>query len=128
MFYRDQRGRVLAHPPADPAEVESPSLVLPPGLNLLSYHAVLISISGGADSWLAAAMTVQAAREAGMVERVRTVFADLGEDDEWPRTRELAAELLCTMSSRSWRLQPDRTSSASRASGAITGCAGGSVG
>lgn len=92
MFYRDQRGRVLAHPPADPADVEIPSLVIPPGLILPSYEAILISISGGADSWFAAAMTVQAAQEAGVLDRVRTVFADLGGDDEWPGTRELAAE------------------------------------
>lgn len=36
-------------------------------------------------------MTVRAASAAGVLERIVTVFADLGAEDEWPGARELAA-------------------------------------
>jgi diphthamide synthase (EF-2-diphthine--ammonia ligase) len=55
------------------------------------------SISGGKDSQVALHRTVLAARAAGGLDRVITVFADLGPDDEWLKIAEPAAELLCTI-------------------------------
>lgn len=36
--------------------------------------------------------TVHHARAAGVLDRIVTVFCDLGPDDQWPGTKELAAE------------------------------------
>jgi 3'-phosphoadenosine 5'-phosphosulfate sulfotransferase (PAPS reductase)/FAD synthetase len=60
--------------------------------DLGSYDRVVVSISGGKDSQAALHRTVVAAEAAGVLDRVVTVFADLGPDDEWPGTAELAAE------------------------------------
>ncbi len=57
-----------------------------------SYDQIVESISGGKDSQAALHRTVLAASAAGAEDRVMTVFADLGSDDEWPGTAELAAE------------------------------------
>lgn len=62
--------------------------------NLSDYDVILISSSAGKDSRAALDVTVEAARAAGVLDRV-VVHADLGEE-EWPATLELAAELLCT--------------------------------
>ena len=53
---------------------------------------ILVNISGGKDSQAALDETVRAAEAAGVRNRIVTVFCDLGDDDEWPGTRELAAE------------------------------------
>jgi 3'-phosphoadenosine 5'-phosphosulfate sulfotransferase (PAPS reductase)/FAD synthetase len=64
-----------------------------PGVpDLAWYDVILVSISGGKDSQAALDETVRAADAAGVRHRIVTAFADLGEDDEWPGTRELAAE------------------------------------
>ncbi|MBO2464037.1 phosphoadenosine phosphosulfate reductase domain-containing protein [Actinomadura violacea] len=63
-----------------------------PDLNLASYRKVLVNMSGGKDSAAALIATVRAVREAGLpLDLIETVFADLGEDDEWPGARELVA-------------------------------------
>lgn len=70
-----------ARPPAAPAP------------DLTVYDVILINISGGKDSQAALDATVRAARDAGVpMSRLVTVFCDLGEDDEWPGTAQLAAE------------------------------------
>ena len=63
-----------------------------PALDLGSYHVIVVNISGGKDSQAALDETVRAAGAAGVRDRIVTVFADLGDEDEWPGTRELAAE------------------------------------
>jgi 3'-phosphoadenosine 5'-phosphosulfate sulfotransferase (PAPS reductase)/FAD synthetase len=64
--------------------------MLAPGLS--SYDVILVNISGGKDSQAALDETVRAAAAAGVRHRIVTVFCDLGDEDEWPGTRELAAE------------------------------------
>jgi 3'-phosphoadenosine 5'-phosphosulfate sulfotransferase (PAPS reductase)/FAD synthetase len=59
---------------------------------LASYDVILVNISGGKDSQAALDETVRAAGAAGVGNRIVTVFCDLGAEDEWPGTRELAAE------------------------------------
>ena len=54
---------------------------------------ILVNIfAGGKDSQAALDETVRAADAAGVRDRIVTVFCDLGDEDEWPGTRELAAE------------------------------------
>lgn len=60
--------------------------------DLANYDVILVSISGGKDSQATLDETVRAADAAGVRDRVVTLFCDLGSDDEWPGTRELAAE------------------------------------
>jgi 3'-phosphoadenosine 5'-phosphosulfate sulfotransferase (PAPS reductase)/FAD synthetase len=60
--------------------------------DLDDYDVILVNISGGKDSQAALDETVRAADRADVRDRIVTVFCDLGEDDEWPGTRELAAE------------------------------------
>jgi 3'-phosphoadenosine 5'-phosphosulfate sulfotransferase (PAPS reductase)/FAD synthetase len=60
--------------------------------DLASYDVILVNISGGKDSQAALDETVRAAEAAGVRDRIVTVFCDLGADDEWPGTRELASE------------------------------------
>ena len=60
--------------------------------DLASYDVILVNISGGKDSQAALDETVRAADAAGVRDRIVTVFCDLGDEDEWPGTRELAAE------------------------------------
>lgn len=62
------------------------------GPDLASYDVILVNISGGKDSQAVLDVTVQAAEAAGVRDRIVTVFCDLGEDDEWPGTLDLAAE------------------------------------
>lgn len=64
----------------------------PPVPDLASYDVILINISGGKDSQAAVDETVRVAAAAGVRDRIVTVFCDLGDEDEWPGTRELAAE------------------------------------
>ena len=63
----------------------------PPVPDLAGYDVILINISGGKDSQAALDETVRAADAAGVRDRIVTVFCDLGDEDEWPGTRELAA-------------------------------------
>jgi 3'-phosphoadenosine 5'-phosphosulfate sulfotransferase (PAPS reductase)/FAD synthetase len=60
--------------------------------DLTSYDVILVNISGGKDSQVVLDETVRLATAAGARDRIVTVFADLGDDDEWPGTKELAAE------------------------------------
>lgn len=60
--------------------------------DLASYHWLLVNISAGKDSQATLARVVEDASAAGVRDRIVTVFCDLGDDDEWPGTRELAAE------------------------------------
>lgn len=62
------------------------------GPALAGYDVILVNISGGKDSQATLDVTVQAADAAGVRSRIVAVFADLGSDDEWPGTAELAAE------------------------------------
>ena len=64
----------------------------PQAPDLASYDKIVVSISAGKDSQAALHRTILAATAAGVTDRVMTVFADLGPDDEWPGTRDLAAE------------------------------------
>ena len=64
----------------------------PPVPDLAGDDVILINISGGKDSQAALDETVRAADAAGVRDRIVTVFCDLGDEDEWPGTRELAAE------------------------------------
>jgi 3'-phosphoadenosine 5'-phosphosulfate sulfotransferase (PAPS reductase)/FAD synthetase len=59
--------------------------------NLADYHRILGNISGGVDSQAMLDVLVEAARAAGVEDRIVVVHADLGEE-EWPQTLELAAE------------------------------------
>ncbi|MGW5456615.1 phosphoadenosine phosphosulfate reductase domain-containing protein [Nocardia sp. NPDC003979] len=61
------------------------------GPALASYDLVVVSTSGGKDSQAALDVTATAAADAGVLDRVVAVHADLGRV-EWPGTRELAAE------------------------------------
>ncbi|WP_017541555.1 phosphoadenosine phosphosulfate reductase domain-containing protein [Nocardiopsis halophila] len=58
---------------------------------LTAYDVVLVNVSGGKDSQAALDVTMEAARTAGVADRVVVVHADLGEA-EWPGTRALAEE------------------------------------
>ncbi len=75
-------------------EVAGPGVpaALPPGLARYREGRLLVNISGGKDSQVALDVLVEAAAAAGLHDRVVAVFADLGEDDEWPGTAELARE------------------------------------
>lgn len=60
--------------------------------DLAGYDLVMVNISGGKDSQAALDVTVAEAAEAGVSDRLVAVHCDLGEEDEWPGTGELAAE------------------------------------
>ena len=64
----------------------------PAAPDLAGYDVILVNIFGGKDSQAALDETVRAADAAGVRDRIVTVFCDLGDEDEWPGTRELAAE------------------------------------
>ncbi len=64
----------------------------PAAPGIAGYDVILVNISGGKDSQAALDETVRAADAAGVRDRIITVFCDLGDEDEWPGTRELAAE------------------------------------
>lgn len=60
---------------------------------LSRYRWMVVNISGGKDSQTALrAAVAEADRQGFPPKRIVTVFADLGDEDEWPGTRELAAE------------------------------------
>lgn len=67
----------------------APEVIVP---DLASYDVILVNISGGKDSQVTLDEAVRVADAAGVRERIVAVFCDLGDDDEWPGTRELAAE------------------------------------
>lgn len=58
--------------------------------DLTSYDILLASISGGKDSQTMLRRLVQMAEAAGVRDRIVCVLADLGEDDEWEGTEEIA--------------------------------------
>lgn len=61
--------------------------------DLSSYDVILVNISAGKDSQVCLHETVMACDNLGIPRsRIVTVFCDLGDKDEWPGTRELAAE------------------------------------
>jgi 3'-phosphoadenosine 5'-phosphosulfate sulfotransferase (PAPS reductase)/FAD synthetase len=60
--------------------------------DLAGYDVILVNISGGKDSQAALDVTANAADAAGTRPRIVAVFADLGADDEWPGTADLARE------------------------------------
>lgn len=60
--------------------------------DLARYDILLVNISGGKDSQTMLARVVRMCREAGVPQdRIVCVFADLGDDDEWEGTQEIAA-------------------------------------
>lgn len=63
-----------------------------PEPDLTWYDVILASISGGKDSMSMLRLLVARCTAAGIpLSRVVCVFADLGDDDEWPGTPEIAA-------------------------------------
>jgi 3'-phosphoadenosine 5'-phosphosulfate sulfotransferase (PAPS reductase)/FAD synthetase len=61
-----------------------------PDLN--SYDIIVLNISGGKDSQvMMRRVLAEAVRQGFPMERVTSVFADLGEDDEWASTAEMDA-------------------------------------
>ncbi|RKS78597.1 3'-phosphoadenosine 5'-phosphosulfate sulfotransferase (PAPS reductase)/FAD synthetase [Actinomadura pelletieri DSM 43383] len=60
--------------------------------DLKTYDILLCNISGGKDSQAMLDVVVEATKNAGVGDRVVTVFCDLGDEDEWPGTKQLAAE------------------------------------
>jgi hypothetical protein len=89
--------------------VETPAAgpVLPPGPpevmpDLGSYEWIVVSVSAGKDSQAMLDFIDECLRSRPELRaRVVVVHADLG-DAEWPGTRELARDLLCTIA---WRDQ-----------------------
>jgi hypothetical protein len=71
------------------AALPPPAAVAVP--NLASYDILLANISGGKDSQTVLRLLVREADKAGVRDRIVVVFADLGAEDEWPGTAELAA-------------------------------------
>lgn len=71
---------------------DAPVIPDPEPPDLASYNVILINISGGKDSQATLDVTVRAADAAGVRDRLVTVFCDLGDEDEWPGTRELTIE------------------------------------
>lgn len=61
------------------------------GPSLSEYDLILVNSSAGKDSQASLDVTVEAARAAGVLDRVVVVHADLG-DNEWDGVPELAAE------------------------------------
>lgn len=59
--------------------------------DLTEYDLIIANISGGKDSQTMLRHLVSKCTEAGVIDRLVCIFADLGEDDEWPGTAELAA-------------------------------------
>ncbi|WP_331735399.1 phosphoadenosine phosphosulfate reductase family protein (plasmid) [Streptomyces goshikiensis] len=57
---------------------------------ILAADKILISTSAGKDSLVCAYRVVTLAAEAGCLDKVVMVHADLGEESEWPGVRELA--------------------------------------
>lgn len=58
--------------------------------DLASYDILLANISGGKDSQTMLRELVRQADEAGVRDRIVCVFADLGDEDEWEGTQEIA--------------------------------------
>jgi len=58
--------------------------------DLASYDILLASISGGKDSQTMLRHLVRQAEAAGVRDRIVCVFADLGDDDEWEGTEDIA--------------------------------------
>ncbi|MFB7341299.1 phosphoadenosine phosphosulfate reductase family protein [Streptomyces hydrogenans] len=57
---------------------------------VLAADAIVVSTSGGKDSLVCGDRVVTLAAEAGCLDKVVLVHADLGEESEWPGVRELA--------------------------------------
>ncbi|MFI8515295.1 phosphoadenosine phosphosulfate reductase family protein [Streptomyces sp. NPDC085460] len=57
---------------------------------ILAADAIVVSTSGGKDSLVCGDRVVALATEAGCLDKVVMVHADLGEESEWPGVRELA--------------------------------------
>ncbi|MGY3341138.1 3'-phosphoadenosine 5'-phosphosulfate sulfotransferase (PAPS reductase)/FAD synthetase [Streptomyces filamentosus] len=57
---------------------------------VLAADAIVVSTSGGKDSLVCGQRVVTLATEAGCLDKVVLVHADLGEESEWPGVRELA--------------------------------------
>ncbi|MFI0406499.1 hypothetical protein [Actinomadura sp. 3N508] len=92
MVHRDHQGRVIARPTGNAMFSFPPTPPEYPGLDLPATHRFLVSLSGGKDGAAALVATVRAVQAAGIpLNRIETVFADLGDADEWPGTRELTA-------------------------------------
>lgn len=72
-----------------PLWVDEPCIT--PGPDLTDYDIILVNSSAGKDSQATLDVAVEAARSAGVLNRLVVVHADLGES-EWPGARELAAE------------------------------------
>jgi 3'-phosphoadenosine 5'-phosphosulfate sulfotransferase (PAPS reductase)/FAD synthetase len=60
--------------------------------DLATYDLLLANLSGGKDSQTMLRVLAEAAERAGVRDRIVCVFADLGDEDEWPDAPELAAE------------------------------------
>jgi 3'-phosphoadenosine 5'-phosphosulfate sulfotransferase (PAPS reductase)/FAD synthetase len=60
--------------------------------DLTAFDVILVNISGGKDSQAMLDVVYREAVKQGVTGKLVTVFCDLGDDDEWPGTKELAAE------------------------------------
>jgi len=86
-------GTLTITPSAAPAEPIQGELFPreDPEPDLASYDIILANISGGKDSQTMLRQLVAACTAAGVpLDRIVCVFADLGKDDEWPGTEEIA--------------------------------------
>lgn len=79
-------------PPAGQGALFDAADILPPapGPDLASYDLIVVSISGGKDSQEMLRKVHRECAELGITDRLVCVFADLGADDEWPGTEEMA--------------------------------------
>lgn len=75
---------------ADIASLGRDELTALLGFDILGYHIIVANISGGKDSQTMLRRLYRICKALGILDRLACVFADLGDDDEWPGTRELA--------------------------------------
>lgn len=88
-FQRPGQRRQLTSPAGQPA-AHGQAAFAP---DLASYDILLANISGGKDSRTILRVLVMACITAGVpLSRIVCVFADVGADDEWPGTADIAAE------------------------------------
>jgi 3'-phosphoadenosine 5'-phosphosulfate sulfotransferase (PAPS reductase)/FAD synthetase len=79
-------------PPAGQGTLFDAADILPPapGPDLASYDLIVVNISGGKDSQEMLRLMVTLCIALGVADRLVCVYADLGSDDEWPGTEEMA--------------------------------------
>jgi 3'-phosphoadenosine 5'-phosphosulfate sulfotransferase (PAPS reductase)/FAD synthetase len=76
--------------PADVQDALFDAADILPRPDLTTYDWIVVSISGGKDSQEMLRLVVTLCIALGIADRIVCVFADLGEDDEWPGAEEMA--------------------------------------